>query len=179
MPSSTPWPKSGCSRQSAFQNSKTSRGGIPPTNRGQIAPGERFVPKSTPKAATAVSEVISAPLSGEHGSTGAPAFAGLRRVWGVKVFLLSFGFVTVLSLLGMYRVWTQYQVYSLGQDLSRETLQYRSAREENQKLTLELSTLKEARVVRSRAEQRLGMHQPAPQEVVEIRVQSNRVEATP
>jgi len=137
------------------------------------------VPKSTPKTATAVSEVISEPLASGAGVAGNPALAGLRRVWGVKVFLLSFSFVTVLSLLGMYRVWTQYQVYSLGQDLSRETLQYRSAREENQKLTLELSTLKEARVVRSRAEQRLGMHQPAPQDVVEIRVQTNRVEATP
>ena len=122
---------------------------------------------------------MAVPLTASAGITDTPALSGLRRVWGVKVFLMSFGFVTLLSLLGMYRVWTQYQIYSIGQDLSRETLQYRAAREENQKLTLELSTLKEARVIRSRAEQRLGMYQPAPQDVVEIRVQSTRVAAKP
>ena len=128
--------------------------------------------KYTPTAVTTAEEGRATYTDGY--AAGAPAFQQLRRVWGVKVFLLSFGFVTALSLLGMYRVWTQYQVYSLGQDLSRETLQYRAARDENQKLTLELSTLKETRVIRSKAEKRLGMLQPAPQDVVEIRVSNTQ-----
>ncbi len=148
-----------------------------PTDRGRSDLRERFVTSSKPAAETSVHTAAS--IKGTTRVGAAPALQQLRRVWGVKVFLLSFGFVAVVSLLGMYRVWTQYQIYSTGQDLSRETLQYRAARDENQKLTLELSTLKEARVVRSRAEKRLGMLQPAPQDVVEIRVSNTPTEVVP
>jgi cell division protein FtsL len=92
-----------------------------------------------------------------------------RVIWGVRTFVFTLVFVVVLVSLGIYQVWHRYRVYSLGMELSRETLVYRSALEENRKLRLELATLKRVDHLRARAEDRLGMHVPAPQDIVEIR----------
>lgn len=92
-----------------------------------------------------------------------------RVSWGIRTFVLTLLFVAALSTLGIYQVWHRYQVHSLGMDLSTETLKYRAQLEEERKLTLELATLKRVERVRKDARERLGMHVPAPQDVVEIR----------
>jgi cell division protein FtsL len=78
-------------------------------------------------------------------------------------------FVVILVGLGIYQVTHRYRLYRLGMDLSTESLRYRSLLEDNRKLRLELATLKRVDRVRRDAVNRLGMHVPAPQEVVEIR----------
>lgn len=92
-----------------------------------------------------------------------------RVIWGVKSVVLTLLFVATLSSLGIYQVWHRYQVYSLGTDLSTETLRYRSLLEENRRLRLELATLKRVDRIRKEASERLGMRVPAPQDIVEIR----------
>ena len=92
-----------------------------------------------------------------------------RRVWGIKTFTLTLVFVAVLAALGVYQVRQRYQVYSLGVSLSQATLEYRVALDQNKKLRLELATLKRAGRIRREAAERLEMHVPAPQDIVEIR----------
>ncbi|MFT5431433.1 MAG: cell division protein FtsL [Myxococcota bacterium] len=91
-----------------------------------------------------------------------------RAIWGIKTFLLTLVFVSVLVGLGIYQVWHRYQVYSLGMDLSSETLSYRDGLDHNRKLKLELATLKRVERIRGEAEERLGMRVPAPQDVIEV-----------
>ncbi len=92
-----------------------------------------------------------------------------RAGWGVKPFTLILTFVGLLVVLGVYLVWTRYQVYTLGVELSRETIRYRALLDEQKKLRLELSTLKRPARIRKEAAERLGMQVPAPQDIVEIR----------
>jgi len=92
-----------------------------------------------------------------------------RAIWGLKTFMLTLVFVSVLVGLGIYQVWHRYQVYSLRMQLSSETLSYRDGLEENRKLRLELATLKRVGHIRAEAEERLGMRVPAPQDVIEVR----------
>jgi cell division protein FtsL len=82
---------------------------------------------------------------------------------------LTLVFVAVLTSLGIYQVWQRYEVYSLGLSLSTETLQYSSLLDESRKLKLELATIKRAGRIRREAANRLGMHVPPPQDIVEIR----------
>ena len=92
-----------------------------------------------------------------------------RVFWGVRSFVLTLLFVGMLTGLGIYQVWHRYQVYSLGMELSEETLRYRAYLEENRKLRLELATLKRVEQIRTKAADRLDMRVPAPQDIVEIR----------
>jgi len=88
--------------------------------------------------------------------------------WGLKTFALTLGFVIALLSLGVYQVWQRYDLYSLGMSLSGETLRYRALVEDRKKLRLERATLKRAERIRQEAASRLGMHHPAPTDVVEI-----------
>jgi len=98
-----------------------------------------------------------------------PKLGRRRAPWGVKTVALTLAFVSTMTALGMFQVWQRYQVYRLGMELSTETLRYRSLLEEHKKLKLELATLKNVDKLVERAEGRLDMHVPAPQEIVEIR----------
>ena len=92
-----------------------------------------------------------------------------RVVWGAKVFAFTVLWVGALVGLGLYHVWQRHEVHQLGVELSTETLKYRSRYEENRKLRLELASVKRADRVRARAENRLEMRVPAPQDLIEIR----------
>jgi cell division protein FtsL len=92
-----------------------------------------------------------------------------RIPWGIKTFALTFGFVGILTGLGIYQVWQQYEVYSLGVELSHETLSYRALLDNNRRLRLERATLKRGERVRKEATERMGMRIPMPHQVVEIR----------
>lgn len=127
--------------------------------------------KATQKSRVASSEpelAATPAVAAETAAKGASAPAP-RVIWGVKSFLLTLTFVGILSGLGMYQVWHHYQVYSLGMELSSETLEYRDQLEENRRLRLELATLKRVERIRGEARKRLGMRVPAPQDIREIR----------
>ncbi len=83
--------------------------------------------------------------------------------------MLTFAFVTAMSVLGIYQVWQRYELYSLGMDLSGETLRYQALLDDGKKLRLERATLKRAERIRQEAIDRLQMRMPGPKDVVEIR----------
>jgi len=87
---------------------------------------------------------------------------------GIRTFVLTLVFVSLLTGLGIYQVWQRYQVYALGLELSTQTLQYRALLEEERRLRLELATMKRAGSIRQQAGERLEMRIPAPQDVVEV-----------
>jgi len=89
--------------------------------------------------------------------------------WGVKTYVLTFVFVTAMVTLGVYQVWQRYELYSLGMQLSGETLRYQALLDDGKKLRLERATLKRAERIRQEAIDRLHMRMPAPKDVVEIR----------
>ncbi|MFT7621298.1 MAG: cell division protein FtsL [Myxococcota bacterium] len=97
------------------------------------------------------------------------ASTAIRLPLGIRNFVLIFTFVGVLTSLGVYQVFHRHRVYSMARELSTETLRYRTLLDESRKLRLELATLKRVGRIRREASDRLGMHVPAPQDIVEIR----------
>ena len=77
-------------------------------------------------------------------------------------------FAAGIAVLGIVQVSHRHRLYEAGMDLSRQTLRYRKLLEENQRLRLELATIKQADRIREVARRRLGMRVPAPQEIVEV-----------
>lgn len=102
----------------------------------------------------------SAPPSGLRG--GDPA--------GLLVVLLIVGTVAGA---GLFRVWTRAETQALGYALVAAESRLRAAEVEHSRLTVEEATLSSPIRIARLAQDRLGLHAPAPEQVVDLRLSSD------
>lgn len=76
---------------------------------------------------------------------------------GIKFFVYAFVFTVLLTGAGVFHVWYNYEIYTLGYRLAQETHQHRRLLDQTKKLRLELSTLKRSQSLTRIARDKLGL----------------------
>ena len=84
----------------------------------------------------------------------------MRAPRGIREFLVALAICAVLVSMGLYRVWSQYQVIELGRELSESSSRFTELNETQRKLRLELSAAKRIDAIRTLAEDRFDMKIP-------------------
>ncbi|MCA9519820.1 MAG: cell division protein FtsL [Myxococcales bacterium] len=93
----------------------------------------------------------------------------LQRQRGIRFFVATLLFTALLTAAGIFHVWYNYEVYSLGHKLAKQTVMHRKLLDETKKLKLELSTLKRSQNLNQIAKDKLGLRHAEQQDWVLVK----------
>lgn len=85
-----------------------------------------------------------------------------------QIFLIIFMMFLFMGS-GIGYVWSNFERTQIGYDLSQLKKQEMRLLEINQKLRLEIATLKSSQRLQTLARQKLGLHQPKPDQIIVLR----------
>jgi cell division protein FtsL len=83
--------------------------------------------------------------------------------------LLALALVGALMAIGIYRVWSEYEVFEMGASLRAESELHSTLVDEQRKLKLELAAIEHAMEIERRAQEELGMRPPTDRDYVVVR----------